>query len=183
MLPVSTTQLFFNWCSGGGGWSPIGSTRHCRHQWLIVPAPGDYDDGEIDGMTGRGSRSTRRKPAPMPLCPTQTPNAARTRTRAAVVGSQRLTAWAMARPTTQLIYMSVPTRNHVFQFDGWILRFHNSEMENVNISTGLLHLPERDMTENRRDSIFWDPYWNASVIMVVLVFMSLWLRPSINNYN
>jgi hypothetical protein len=33
--------------------------------WPIVPAPGDYDDGEIGGMKiGRGNRSTRRKPAP-----------------------------------------------------------------------------------------------------------------------
>jgi hypothetical protein len=54
----------------------------------IVPAPGDYDDGII----GRGTRSTQRKPAPVPLCPPQTPHAALTRTRAAAVGSQRLTA-------------------------------------------------------------------------------------------
>jgi hypothetical protein len=33
----------------------------------IVPAPGDYDDGEIGGMISRGNRSTRRKPAPAPL--------------------------------------------------------------------------------------------------------------------
>jgi hypothetical protein len=58
----------------------------------IVPAPRDYDDGEIGGMIGRGNRSTRRKPPPMPLCPPQTPHAVRTRTRAAAVGSQRLTA-------------------------------------------------------------------------------------------
>jgi hypothetical protein len=58
----------------------------------IVPAPGGYDDGEIGGMIGSGNRSTRRKPAPMPLCPPQTLHAARTRTRAAAVGSQRLTA-------------------------------------------------------------------------------------------
>jgi hypothetical protein len=57
-----------------------------------VPAPGDYDDGEIGGMIGRGNRSTRRKPAPVSLCPPQTPHAARTRTLAAAVGSQRLTA-------------------------------------------------------------------------------------------
>jgi hypothetical protein len=57
-----------------------------------VSAPGDYDNGEIGGMIGKGNRSTRRKPAPMPLCPPQTPHTARTRTRAAVVGSQRLTA-------------------------------------------------------------------------------------------
>jgi hypothetical protein len=41
----------------------------------IVPAPGDYDDGEIGGMIGRGNRSIRRKPAPVPLCPPQTPHA------------------------------------------------------------------------------------------------------------
>jgi hypothetical protein len=73
------------------GWSPIGSPRHCGHQWPIVPARGAYDDGEIGGMIGRGNRSTRRKPALVPLCPPQTPRSARTRTRAAV-GSQRLTA-------------------------------------------------------------------------------------------
>jgi hypothetical protein len=58
----------------------------------IVPAPGDYDDGEIDEIIGRGNRSTRRKPAPVPLCPPQAPHAARTRTRAAEAGSHRLTA-------------------------------------------------------------------------------------------
>jgi hypothetical protein len=58
----------------------------------IVPAPVDYDDGEIGGMIGKGNRSTRRKPAPVPLCPQQTPYAARMRTRAAAVGNQRLTA-------------------------------------------------------------------------------------------
>jgi hypothetical protein len=57
-----------------------------------VSAPGDYDNGEIGGMIGRGNRSTRRKPAPVPLCPPQTPHAARTRTRAAAVGNERLTA-------------------------------------------------------------------------------------------
>jgi hypothetical protein len=42
----------------------------------IVPAPSNYDDGEISGMmTGRGNRSIRRKPAPVPLCPPQTPHA------------------------------------------------------------------------------------------------------------
>jgi hypothetical protein len=82
--------FFLNWYSGV--WSPIGSTRHCGHQWPTVPAPGDYDDGEISGMIGRGNQSTRRKPAPVPLCPPQIPHAAQTRTRAAAVESQRLTA-------------------------------------------------------------------------------------------
>jgi hypothetical protein len=65
---------------------PLGTAATNRP---TVPAPGDYD-GEIGGMIGRVNRSTRRKPAPVPLCPPQTPHAARTRTRAAAVGSQRL---------------------------------------------------------------------------------------------
>jgi hypothetical protein len=72
-----------------------GSTRHVGHFWPIVPAPGDCEDGEYGGMNiGRENRSTRRKPAPATSCPPQI----WTRTRAAAVGSQQLTAWAMARP-------------------------------------------------------------------------------------
>jgi hypothetical protein len=51
----------------------------------------DGDCGAIGGMKiGRGNRN---KPAPAPLCPPQIPHdQTRARTRAAVVGSQRLTA-------------------------------------------------------------------------------------------
>jgi hypothetical protein len=58
------------------------------------------DCGAIRGMKiGRGNRSTRSKPFPVPLRPPQIPHdLTRARTRAAAVGSQRLTAWAMARP-------------------------------------------------------------------------------------
>jgi hypothetical protein len=49
---------------------PLGTAATNRP---TVPAPGDYDNGEIGGMIGRGNRSTRRKPAPVPLCPPQTP--------------------------------------------------------------------------------------------------------------
>jgi hypothetical protein len=49
---------------------------------------------------GRGNRSTRRKPVPAPLCPPQIPlDHTGARTRAAEVGSLRLTACAMARPS------------------------------------------------------------------------------------
>jgi hypothetical protein len=59
-----------------------GSTRHVSHFWPI----------------GTENRSTRRKPAPAPLCPPQIPlDQTRARTRAAAVGSQRLISWAMAR--------------------------------------------------------------------------------------
>jgi hypothetical protein len=43
--------------------------------WPIVPAPGDYEDGEIGGMMiGRGNRSSRRKSASVPLCPPKIPH-------------------------------------------------------------------------------------------------------------
>jgi hypothetical protein len=80
---------------GGVQLGPLGSAATKRP---IVPALGDYDDRAIGGMVGRGNRNTRRKPAPVPLCPSQTPHAAWTRNLAAAVGSQRLTAWATAWP-------------------------------------------------------------------------------------
>jgi hypothetical protein len=60
---------------GGVQLGPLGTVATNRP---IVSAPGDYDDGEIGGMIGRGNRSTRRKSAPVPLCPPQTSHAART---------------------------------------------------------------------------------------------------------
>jgi hypothetical protein len=71
------------------------------------------DCGAIGGMkTGRGNRSTRRKPAPAPLCPPHISHVrTRARTRAASVGSWRLTAWAMARPRNQ------ETVKHKFHYD------------------------------------------------------------------
>jgi hypothetical protein len=83
---------FFNWYSGGGGGIQLGPLGTAATIRPIVPDPVDYDDGEIGGMIDRGNRSTRIKPAPMPLCPPLAPHAARTRTPAAAVGSQRLTA-------------------------------------------------------------------------------------------
>jgi hypothetical protein len=65
---------------------PLGTAATNRP---TVPASGDYD-GEIGKMMGRENRSTRKKPAPMPLCTPQTPHAGWTQTRAAAVGIQRL---------------------------------------------------------------------------------------------
>jgi hypothetical protein len=69
---------------------PLGTAATNRP---IVSAPDDYDDGEISGMMIAGETEVLgRKPAPVPLCPPQTPHADRTRNRAAAVRSQRLTA-------------------------------------------------------------------------------------------
>jgi hypothetical protein len=52
---------------------PLGTAATNRP---IVPTPGDYDDGEFgEMMIGRGNRSTRRKPDPVPLCLPEIPHA------------------------------------------------------------------------------------------------------------
>jgi hypothetical protein len=49
----------------------LGPLGTAATDWPIVPAPGDYDDGEFVGMkTGRGNRITqKKKPTPVSLCP------------------------------------------------------------------------------------------------------------------
>jgi hypothetical protein len=68
----------------------------------LLYQPRMIDDDEcraVGGMrTGRGNRSTRRQPVPVPLCLPQIPHDLTwDRIRASAVGSRRLTTWAMAR--------------------------------------------------------------------------------------
>jgi hypothetical protein len=74
IIMINNNMIFLIGTVGGGAQlGPHGPAATIRP---IVPAPGDYDDGEIDGMMiDRGNRSTRRKPAPVLLCPPQTPHA------------------------------------------------------------------------------------------------------------
>jgi hypothetical protein len=69
---IKVTFFLIGIVGGGVQLGPLGTAAT---NMPIVPAPGDYDDGEIGGMIGRENRSTRRKPAPVPLCPPQTPHA------------------------------------------------------------------------------------------------------------
>jgi hypothetical protein len=77
---------------------------------LYQPRMIDNDEcGAVGGMRiGMGNRSTRRRPAPVTLCPPQiSHDLIRARTRAAVVGNRRQTAWAMAQP--QSFFLGDPT--------------------------------------------------------------------------
>jgi hypothetical protein len=57
---------------GGVQLDPLGTSTT---NWPIVPAPGDYEEGEFCGMMiDRGNRSTRRKPVRMTLFPPQIPH-------------------------------------------------------------------------------------------------------------
>jgi hypothetical protein len=83
--------IFFN--SNRGDGVQLGPLGTAATNWPIVPAPGDYENGDFRGMTGKDNRSTRRKPAPVPFCPPQIPHDLTwARTYAATVESQRLTA-------------------------------------------------------------------------------------------
>jgi hypothetical protein len=90
-----TLLLLFLFFGGGGGTTE--STWYVGH---YEPAPDD-DECEADGgiiISGENG-NTRRKPAPVPLYPSQISHGLTwDRTRAATVGSRRLTASAMARP-------------------------------------------------------------------------------------
>jgi hypothetical protein len=112
---ISPVHSFFFLVSLGGVWlSPLGTPATVG--LLYKPRMINDDYGAVSGMrTGRWNRSTRRKSAPVPLCPPQIPHdLAWDRTRAAAVGSQRLTAWAMARP---LLYIRLQCYRHINVFD------------------------------------------------------------------
>jgi hypothetical protein len=59
-MSLSQLFIFFNSHSGGVE-SKLGPLGTSATECPIVPAPGDYDDGEFGGMKiCRGNRSTRR---------------------------------------------------------------------------------------------------------------------------
>jgi hypothetical protein len=100
ILPLSLVFLFL-----GVRWHWVHLVRRPLFSLLYQSRIIDYDErGAISGMRiGRLNRSTGRKPAPVPLCPPQIPHdLIWDRTRAAEVGSQRLTAWTMAQPFSHL---------------------------------------------------------------------------------
>jgi hypothetical protein len=77
--------MFFFIIVSGVRLSPLGTAAAID----LLYQPQMIDDGDcgaFGGMRiGRGNRSTRRKPAPVPFCPPQIPHDL---TRAAAVGSQ-----------------------------------------------------------------------------------------------
>jgi hypothetical protein len=102
ILKFKHTTYFFLVSLGGVRLSPLGTSATVG--LLYQPRMMDDDYGAVGGMRiGKGNRSTRIKPTPVPLCPPQIPHdLAWDRTRAAAVGSQRLAAWAMARSSNIL---------------------------------------------------------------------------------
>jgi hypothetical protein len=105
---VEWLLFFFFFFFLGVGWDWVHLARRPLIGLLYEHQMIDYECGALGGMRiGRGNRSTRRKPAPVPLFPPQIlHDLAWARTRAAAVGSRRLTAWAMARPREEWLQQS-----------------------------------------------------------------------------
>jgi hypothetical protein len=158
-FPRSLRRLFFN--SHGGGWSPSWVHAACRP---ILSAPGDYDNGEFGWIKiGRGNRSIRRKPAPAPICPPQIPvDQTRVWTWAATVGSQRLTAWAMARPLSVRLFYIAECVSVFFQklYPHFFIRFifesvKNTRKCNCRNTRGLLFWNSPRISKPRKTETYW----------------------------
>jgi hypothetical protein len=89
-LTLQKKKTIFTWTE-----VRLSQLRTLATNWPIVAAPDDDDEcGAVSRMRiGRGIRSTRRKPVPVPLCPPQIPHDLTwDSTRASAAGSRRLTA-------------------------------------------------------------------------------------------
>jgi hypothetical protein len=105
-LPFYSAQIFTAPCSqttsvcsslslvsflGAVRLSPLSTSTT---NWPIIPVPDDDKFVAVGGMTGRGNRTTRRKLAPLLLCPPQIPYDL---TWATAVGSWQRSARALAQ--------------------------------------------------------------------------------------
>jgi hypothetical protein len=104
LQPGPRTSDFSFWFPGGGGLVRLS---------LLGTSMIDDECGAVGGMRiCRESRSTRRKPLPVPLCQPQIPHELTwDRTRSATVGSRRLTIWAMAQLNQWLCRRQMIIRN------------------------------------------------------------------------
>jgi hypothetical protein len=92
---LNSHTINFSFFFLGVGWDWVHLARRPLTGLLYQPwVFGDWFGADGGMRIGRGNRSTRRKPAPVPLCPPQIPHDLTwARTRAAPVGSRRLTGW------------------------------------------------------------------------------------------
>jgi hypothetical protein len=92
LLKLSVVSFSFSFL--GWGETGVHLVRRPLTGLLYLLRIDDDECGTVGGMRiGRGSRSNRRKHAPVPLCPPQIPHDLTwARTRAAAVGNRRLTA-------------------------------------------------------------------------------------------
>jgi hypothetical protein len=104
----------------------------------LLTAPGECDnDGEVGGTNGfgRGNMKYSEKTFPDATLSTTNPTCqTRARTRAGAVGSQRLTASAMARPANYKLQINKLNQTHVS-------RTFNRNLHEIHISCPSVYLP------------------------------------------
>jgi hypothetical protein len=104
--------------------------------------------GAVGGMSDREKRGTRSKPALSPLCPPQIPHMIRARTQAAVVGSQRLATWAMARPKHLLVPAArIDIANVSLHHDTSFNQFGAEIAHELSIRSDALHIDNCQKTD------------------------------------
>jgi hypothetical protein len=103
--------------------SPLGTSAI---NWTIVPAPDEC--GAVSAMRiGRGNLSTRRKPAPVLLCPPQIPHdLTRARTLTTAVRSRRLIVWDMTRHSSIWLFLPRTLDFAWLTFRPWRWRRHSA---------------------------------------------------------
>jgi hypothetical protein len=90
-------ELVADWFLGMG-WDWVYLVLRPLFGLLHQPRMVDNECGAVGGMSGRWNWRTRRKPAPVPLCPPQIlQHLIWHRPQVSEVGSRWLTTWAMAR--------------------------------------------------------------------------------------
>jgi hypothetical protein len=101
--------------------SPLGTSATVG--LLYQPRMIDDHYGAVGGMRiGRGNRSTRRKPAPVPLCPPQIPHDPtwdRTSSQTSVQGTKLPLYYMLSKIRHNLLYRAWTVRGHVYAVNTW----------------------------------------------------------------
>jgi hypothetical protein len=133
-IPYLFTVVFFIYFLGVG-WDWVHLVRRpligLLYQLRMID---DEECGAFGGKRiGRGNGITRRKLAPVPLCPPQIPHDLTwARTRAAAVGIQWLTAWVVALPV----------------FPRYLLKYEKRVFKNIFAFQTELHFNRQKVTNN-----------------------------------
>jgi hypothetical protein len=136
--------------------------------WLIVPAPNDkwWMWSSRWNQNWQGNRSTRRKPAPVPLCPPQIPHDMTwPGTQVAAVGTRRITSWAMARPWASFLGFYVAA--HPITALRWLWVPSDLNFKTVHFACSVYLLVPNDSTKKQlcfSNSTTWSSYGRRSVL-------------------
>jgi hypothetical protein len=136
----------------------------------------DDECGAVGGIIGRGNRSTRRKPAPVPLCPLQIPHdLTRVRTRATV----ELTAlWRLGGGSPPILNLGISDEKLVslsYRFRR-ITGLFNYAWKSLKLTTHLQLLPRSvsRLSRQRGTLNIYQPHKPPRPVTAIALFTFLW---------